>query len=283
MADILNGREVSLKIKETLKKQIKTFQTPPKLAVILVGENPSSLIYIKSKEKTCLDLGIDFELIKFAENVDSETIEHKIRELNNDKRVHSILVQCPLPNHLDSQKIIDIIDPLKDVDGLTSSNISNLVNNYGVNVPCTPAGIIKLLDFYNVELEGKHIVIVGRSNLVGKPLFHLLLNRNATVTMCHSKTKDFKKFTKEADILIVAVGKKDLINKEMIKENAILIDVGINRKDGSKKIYGDINFDDVFEKCSLITPVPGGIGPMTVMMMMNNVVKSYLTQNDDVN
>jgi len=278
MDKIINGREVANLLKENLRKEIIDFPTTLKLAVIQVGSLDASNTYIKYKQKACREVGIDFELINYDNNIDELTIESKIKELNKDPFINGILIQLPLPNHLDSKIIVNFINPIKDVDGLTSTNIGNLLNNVDTLAPCTPIGVMKLLEHYKIEIEGKHVVVVGRSNLVGRPLSNLCLNNNATITLCHSKTKDLCFHTKQADILAVAAGHKHLINKDMIKENAILIDVGINRIED--KLYGDINYDDVYDKCALITPVPGGVGPMTVAMLLYNVVKCYKIQNN---
>lgn len=273
MNKIINGKEIAAKLNEELKKEISNLPSSPKLVVIQVGDLPASNVYIKNKEKACLDLGIDFELVKFDENIITKKIEDKIIELNNNFEVDGILIQLPLSNHLDINKLINTINPAKDVDGLTSTNIGNVINNITSHISCTAGGIIKLLDEYEIDIKGKHVVIIGRSSLVGKPLIHLLLNKDATVSICHSKTNNLQHYTKQADILIVAVGIPKFINKQMIKKDAIIIDVGINRVDNN--ILGDIDFEDVYDKCSLITPVPGGIGPMTIHSLINNIINSY--------
>lgn len=273
MNKIIDGKTIAEKIIKELKEKIIQLSLFPKLVVIQIGEDEASNVYIENKKRACEETEINFELIKFDDSTEEKVIKDKILELNKDKGVHGIIIQLSSTNRLKVKKLIDFIDPLKDVDGLTTINIGKLINNLECNIPCTALGILKLLDIYQINIEGKHIVILGRSNLVGKPLFNLLLNRNATVTICHSKTLEIEKYTKQADILIVAIGKGHFITKEMIKENAILIDVGINRIDN--KIIGDINFDDVYEKCLLITPVPNGVGPMTVAMLLNNVVNAY--------
>lgn len=273
MDKIINGKEISKRIKEELKQEIEVFSRKPSLVVIQVGNDIASDVYIEGKKKASLEVGIDFKHLKYEEDVTEEVLIEKIQELNSDDMVDGILLQLPLPKHLNEVKIINYIDPSKDVDGLTITNIGKLTNKIDGLVSCTPLGIMELLSAYNVELEGKHVVIVGRSNLVGKPLISLFLNNNATVTVCHSKTKDLSEYTKQADILVVAVGKKNLITRDMVKKDAVVIDVGINREDG--KIYGDVYYLDVFDKVSLITPVPGGVGPMTVTMLLKNVVKCY--------
>lgn len=269
---ILDGKKCSTDLRQVLEKEIATFKSHPKLVDIQIGENPASDIYIRNKEKAAVSIGIDFECIRFSENTGQDEILNKIKELNNDARVNGILVQMPIPDKYDSKKIINTIDPTKDVDGLTFTNSGKLFSQESGLVSCTPAGIIELLKYYHIDIKSKNVVIVGRSILVGKPLAMLFLNEDATVTICHSKTDNLSSFTKKADILVVAVGKKHLIQKDMVKENSVIIDVGINRVDG--KIYGDVDFEGVKDVAS-ITPVPGGVGPMTVTMLLYNTVKSY--------
>jgi len=273
---LIDGKEVKSKKIEELKNILDKLDTKLGLAVIQVGDDEASNVYIRQKEKLALELGYKFIHKKYDSDVDESTLLHYIDDLNNDNSINGILVQMPLPKHLDENKIQNRISPLKDVDGLTFINAGKLVNNSKGLVPCTPKGIIDLLDYYNIKIEGANAVVVGRSILVGKPIANLLLNRNATVTICHSRTKDIEKITKKADILIVAVGKKWFIDKSMIKKNSVIIDVGINRDDG--KLYGDVNFDDVKDKCKYITPVPGGVGPMTVTELMFNVLDAYYLQ-----
>ncbi|MCM1444404.1 MAG: bifunctional methylenetetrahydrofolate dehydrogenase/methenyltetrahydrofolate cyclohydrolase FolD [Candidatus Amulumruptor caecigallinarius] len=273
----MDGKTLSEKIKSNLKTEIKTYMIKPCLAVIQVGNDEASNIYINSKEKSCSEVGIYFKHIKFDENAREIEIINKIIELNNDEYIHGILLQLPLPEKFNEEKLINYIARNKDVDGLTDVNIGKLINGKKSLTSCTPLGIIELLKEYNVEIEGKNVVIVGRSKLVGKPLISLFLNNNATVTVCHSKTNDLKSFTKNADILVVAVGQKGLITEDMVKENSVIIDVGINRVDG--KLYGDVDYDKVKEKVSLITPVPGGVGPMTVAMLLENVNSVYKSMN----
>ena len=273
MKKIINGKEIRNEILEELKKEIKHYMIKPCLAVIQIGDNPASNTYINAKEKACNEIGIYFKHIKFNENAKEIEVINKILELNNDEYVHGILIQLPLPEGFNSDKLINYIARNKDVDGLTDINIGKLYNNKPGLVSCTPLGIIKLLEHENIDVAGKNVTIVGRSSLVGKPLAGLLLNKDATVTICHSKTENLKEHTKKADILIVAVGKKHLIKENMVKEGAIVIDVGINKEDG--KLYGDVDFDNVKNKVSRITPVPGGVGPMTVAMLMSNVIKAY--------
>ena len=273
---LIDGKEVKSKKIEELKNILNNLNTQLGLAVIQVGDDEASKVYIKQKEKLALELGYKFIHKKYDSNVDEDTLLHDIDILNNDKSIHGILVQMPLPKHLDENKIQNRISSLKDVDGLTYLNSGKLVNNSKGLVPCTPKGIIDLLDYYKIPIEGANAVVIGRSILVGKPIANLLLNRNATVTICHSKTKDLDKITKKADILVVAIGKKWFINKSMIKKDSVIIDVGINRDDG--KLYGDVNFDDVKDICKYITPVPGGVGPMTVTELMFNVYEAFCLQ-----
>ena len=269
---IIDGKKVASSVREEVKKEVARIYPKPRLLVIQVGEDPASCTYIKSKEKACLEVGIEFYHKKYDANVKQEVLEEEITRFNDDNRISGILIQLPLPKHLDTQRLIDLISPQKDVDGLTTVNLGLLFQNREGIVPCTPLGIVRLLHEYNIEIAGKDVVIVGRSNLVGKPLSMLFLKENATVTICHSKTKNLSDKTKEADILIVAVGKKHLITKEMVKDGAVVIDVGITREDG--KLYGDVDFEDVKDKASYITPVPGGVGPMTVSMLLSNFVKT---------
>lgn len=277
MTTILDGQKVSKEIKEELKEKIaiikKKYDRLPKLVVILIGNNSASLSYVTSKEKQCLEIGFDSEVIKLDENVSEEEVLHLINNLNLDSSVDGILVQLPIPKHINEYKLISAIDPNKDVDGFHPINIGNLVIGQECFVPCTPKGIMYLLEKYQISLSGKNVVVLGRSNIVGKPIAQLCLNKNATVTICHSKTNELKKVCKTADILIVAIGKSKFIDHEYIKENAVVIDVGINRIEG--KICGDVNYEDVFEHCSYITPVPKGIGPMTIAMLLQNTIESF--------
>lgn len=276
MDKILDGKLVSSKIKEELINDIKNIDDTLTLAVLQVGNNEASNIYVSKKINLCKEIGINSLLIKYDEDVAEDVLINKIQELNNDDKITGILLQLPLPENLDVKKIVNTISPLKDVDGLTSINIGKLYNNEKGIIPCTALGITKLLDYYHIDVLGKNITIIGRSTLVGIPLFKLMLDKNATVTICHSKTKMLDNFTKNSDIVVVAVGKKDFLNKEMIKEDAIIIDVGISRVLG--KVYGDVNFDDVYEKCKYITKTPGGVGPLTVICLMLNCLNCYKLQ-----
>jgi methylenetetrahydrofolate dehydrogenase (NADP+)/methenyltetrahydrofolate cyclohydrolase len=269
---ILNGKELSLKIKEDLKGKVSLFSRKPGLVVIQVGNDEASVVYVRNKEKTAAEIGIKFIHLHF-DNISQENLINEINKLNNDNNIDGVIVQLPLPNHLSEDTIINAIDPNKDVDGLTNINVAKLINDQDSLVPCTPMGIMRLLEHYNINISGKNVVVVGRSRLVGKPISMLMLNKNASVTICHSKTANLSDFTKKADIIIVAVGKPSIIGSKMVKKGVIIVDVGINRING--KLYGDVDYDKVSKKTSYITPVPGGVGPMTVVMLMENVIKSY--------
>lgn len=274
----IDGKIISTKIKEELKTEIKTYMIKPCLAVIQIGNDEASNVYISAKQKACSEVGIYLKHIKFDEDSREIEIINKIIELNNDEYVHGILLQLPIPEKFNEEKLINYISRNKDVDGLTDINVGKLINNKKCLVSCTPQGIIKLLEESGVSIPGKNVVIVGRSKLVGKPLISLFLNNDATVTVCHSKTNNLKEFTKNADILVVAVGKKYLITEDMVKKDSVVIDVGINRIDG--KLYGDVDYENVKNKVSLITPVPGGVGPMTVAMLLCNVNTVYKNLNN---
>lgn len=272
MTIILDGKKLRDKIFVDLKSKIENMPVKPTLAVILVGDNPASQIYVNNKKKTAENLGINSIVIKYPESVSEEELLKKIDELNSDKSVTAILVQLPLPEHINKFKVIDTILPEKDVDGLTPYNSGKIFTGEKPYVyPCTPKGILLLLDEYKIELEGKHVVVIGRSNLVGKPIAQMLLNRNATVTTCHSKTKNLAEITKTADILISAVG-KNIVGEKYIKNNCVVIDVGIFRDDEGN-IRGDVDFENVSKLASHISPVPGGVGPMTIASLMLNTVE----------
>ena len=272
MAIILDGKMLRDKIFESLKAKLDKMQQKPTLAVILVGENPASQIYVRNKKKTAEKLGINSLSIEYPSDISEKELLNKIKELNSDEKVTAILVQLPLPTHINKNRIIDAILPQKDVDGLTPYNLGKLFSGEEPYVyPCTPKGILLLLDEYNIKLEGKKIVVVGRSNLVGKPVAQMLLKRNATVTMCHSHTKNLSEITKTADIIVSAVGKK-VIGEKMLKSDCVVIDVGIFR-DENGKISGDVDFENVSKTAAYISPVPGGVGPMTIASLMLNTVE----------
>ena len=277
---IIDGKLVSSVLREELKKNIaranEKYGKVFKLTVIIAGNDPASEIYVRNKEKACLSVGIVSDTIKLPENVTNEELQKVVSAAANDEIVDGILVQLPLPKGLDETAALALIPPEKDVDGFSEVNIGRLTQfKKGSSRACTPAGMMKLLDYYGVELEGKHAVVVGRSNIVGKPMALMLLERNCTVTICHSKTKDLQKYTKEADILVCAAGRKHLITADMVKEGAVVLDAGINRGE-DKKIYGDVDFDAVCDKLDLITPVPGGVGPMTITTLLWNTYEAGL-------
>lgn len=270
---ILDGKKTATEIKQQVKDKVSKINEIIQLVVVLVGENPASQIYVRNKQRACDEVGIDSVLIQLDETITEDELKSVIVSLNNEQSVYGILVQLPLPKHIKEEEIINTIDPRKDVDGFTLINKGKLLSGAETIYPATPKGIITLLKKYNIEIAGKHAVIVGRSNIVGKPMSLLLLQENATVTIAHSKTNDLKSITLQADILISAVGKKDMITSDMVKEHAVVIDVGINRVD--KKLYGDVDFEEIKEKASYITPVPGGVGPMTIATLLENVLYCY--------
>ena len=280
MAEILDGKAISQKIKEGLKKEVEELKQNgviPKLAVIMVGEDSSSKIYVRNKSIACDQIGIEYEEYLLNENTTMKELLELIYKLNKDDSINGILLQSPIPRGLDINEAFKAIDPKKDVDGFNPVNVGKLCLGQDSFVSCTPFGIIKLLEEYGINIEGKDAVVVGRSNIVGKPMMQCLLNKNATVTICHSKTIKLERATKKADILVVAVGKPKFITSEMVKEGAIVVDVGINRgEDG--KICGDVDFEEVSKIASYITPVPGGVGPMTIAMLMHNIVKATKQQ-----
>lgn len=271
--EIIDGKEIAKEIRANLKKEITENNLHPGLAIIMVGNNPASEIYVRNKRKVCAEIGIKEELYHYDEDVNEEQIINCIIKLNNADNINGIMVQSPLPSYLDEDKIINYITPEKDVDGFGISSLGYLASNEEKFISATPYGIIKLLEYKNIDIAGKNVVIIGRSKIVGRPLALALLNRDATVTITHSKTKNLREITKNADILIVAIGKANFIKKEDIKDGAIVIDVGINRIDG--KVVGDVDFESCKEKSSYITPVPGGVGPMTIAMLLTNVVESF--------
>lgn len=276
MAVILNGKEVAKKTRENLKSKVEELKKKnifPKLAVIMVGDDGASKIYVRNKSKACEELGIEYEEFLLDENTTQQQLLQLINKLNERKDVHGILLQSPVPKHLDINEAFRTISPEKDVDGFNPVNVGKLVLGQDTFISCTPFGIMKLLEEYNIETEGKNAVVIGRSNIVGKPMLQCLLNKHATVTICHSKTENLKEITKKADILVAAIGKAKFVTKDMVKPGAVVIDVGINRNEQGK-VCGDVDFNEVEGIASYITPVPGGVGPMTVAMLMENIVKA---------
>ena len=271
---IIDGKLISKEIRKNIKKDIDALKVKniiPGLGIILVGNDPASEIYVRNKIKACDELGINTLLYRFKEDNNEREVIELIKDLNCDDQIHGILVQSPLPSSFDEDKIISYVEKEKDVDGFGTFNLGALLSNQEKIVAATPLGILKMLEYENIDIEGNHVVVVGASLIVGRPMATLLLNRGATVTIAHSKTKNLKEITKQADILIVAIGQAKFITDEYIKDGAVVIDVGTNRVDG--KLYGDVDFDKVSKKASYITPVPGGVGPMTITMLISNVVE----------
>lgn len=282
MYEIINGKELAKKIREELKVEsdnLKQKGITAKLAVILVGDNPASKVYVRNKNKACQEAGVEFEEILLDNNTTMEKLLKIIDELNSRPDINGILLQSPIPKGLNIQEAFERINYKKDVDGFHPINVGKLMIGQDCFISCTPYGIIKMLEAYNIQIEGKHAVIIGRSNIVGKPLSQCLLNKNATVTICHSRTKNISEITKTADILISAVGKINMVTADMVKNGAIVIDVGMN-ENAEGKLVGDVDFENVKTKASYITPVPGGVGPMTIAMLMNNVIKATKLQNN---
>lgn len=273
MATIIDGKELSKKIRGQVKEEVENLNKKgihPKLAVIMVGEDPASKVYVRNKSKACNEAGIEYEEFILNENIEMDELLSVIETLNNRKDIHGILLQSPIPKHLDIYKAFETIAAKKDVDGFNPINIGKLELNRETFISCTPHGVIKMLEEYNINLKGANVVVLGRSNIVGKPLVQCLLNKDATVTICHSKTKNIEEITRNADILISAIGKPKFVTANMVKENAVVIDVGINRLETG--LVGDVDFEEVSKKASYITPVPGGVGPMTIAMLLQNVV-----------
>lgn len=276
MAIIISGKELAQKVRSDLKEDVTNLKQKgiqPKLAVIMVGNDSSSAVYVRNKSKACDEIGIGFEEFLLEENTTREELLGVIQKLNERNDIHGILLQSPIPKHLDIREAFNTIDYKKDVDGFHPINVGKLSIGEECFISCTPAGVMKMLEANNIEIEGKRAVVIGRSNIVGKPLVQCLLNKNATVTVCHSKTKDIKEITKQADILIAALGKPKFVTVDMVKQGAVVIDVGINRNEEGK-LVGDVDFENVEPIASYITPVPGGVGPMTIAMLMNNLVKA---------
>ncbi len=282
MPRLINGKEISLQIKDEVRDRVSAYREQGKeisLAVIQVGKDPASSVYVGNKKKACEYVGIRSVSYELAEETTQEELLSLIRELNGREDINGILVQLPLPKQIDENAVIAAISPKKDVDGFHTQNVGALCSGQVGFVSCTPAGIIELLKRSGIRIEGKECVIIGRSNIVGKPMALLLLRENGTVTVCHSRTRDLKKVTKRADILVVAIGRPGMITREYVKDQAVVIDVGIHRNENNK-LCGDVDFDDVAPICSAITPVPGGVGPMTIAMLMKNCVDAYEFQNE---
>ena len=281
MAVIIDGKELAKKIRANLKiecEELKKKNINSKLAVIMVGDDPASKVYVRNKSRACEDVGIEYEEYLLDANITQKELIELIEKLNNDKTINGILLQSPIPSNLDINEAFRTISSEKDVDGFNPVNVGKLVLNQDTFVSCTPYGIMKMFEEYDIDLTGKNVVILGRSNIVGKPLIHCCLNKNATVTSCHSRTQNLAQKAKEADVLISAIGKANFVTADMVKDGAVVIDVGINRLDNGK-ITGDVDFESVKEKASYITPVPGGVGPTTIAMLMNNVIKATRRQN----
>ena len=274
--EIIDGKELAKKVRANLKKEVDILKEQgikPKLAVIVVGNDKASSVYVRNKSKACNEVGIEFEEFLKGDDITQEELLQLIQQLNERKDIHGILLQSPIPQHLDIREAFNLIDYRKDVDGFNPINVGKLSLCEDTFISCTPNGVMRMLEEYNISIEGKRAVIIGRSNIVGKPLIQCLLNKNATVTVCHSKTKDIEEITKGADILIAALGKPKFVTEDMVKSGAVVIDVGINRNDEGK-IIGDVDFENVTKIASYITPVPGGVGPMTIAMLMKNVIKA---------
>ena len=284
MAKIIDGKSISAKVREKIKEETSLLiaeGVTPGLAVIIVGEDSASKVYVRNKIKACEEVGFYSENYALPENTTEEGLLSLVKQLNENPAIHGILVQLPLPKHLDANKVIAAIDPKKDVDAFHVQNVGKIMLGQYDFLPCTPAGVMKLLEYSNIDVAGKDCVVVGRSNIVGKPQAMLLMHANATVQICHSRTRDLAKKTAAADILIVAIGKAKFITADMIKEGAVVIDVGMDR-DENGKLCGDVDFDSCFEKASYITPVPGGVGPMTISMLLENTLSAAkLTMKKD--
>jgi len=276
MTEIIDGKKIAAEIRGRIKEEVKILTAEgrrPGLAAVLVGDNPASVIYVRNKRRACEEAGIYSEEHKLPAATSQEDLLNLIFRLNNDPKIHGILVQLPLPRHLDAEQVLYAVSPKKDVDGLHPSNIGHLTMGSPVFVPCTPAGVMAMLDYHKIPIEGQRAVIIGRSNLVGRPVSLLLMHRNATITVCHSRTRDIGAVCREGDILIAAIGKPRFVTAEMVKEGAAVIDVGINRlPDG--KLVGDVDYEPVSKKAGWITPVPGGVGPMTIAMLLQNTLES---------
>ena len=276
---IIDGKSIAEELRQKIKEDILSLpgSKKPSLAVILIGEHPASQIYVRNKEKFAKEVGINSQIIKFDETISEEELKEQIKKLNNDADVHGILVQLPLPKHINQKDIIETIDPIKDVDGFHPINVGNLSSGNDTMVPCTPLGCYYLIKKVIKNLSGLNAVVIGRSNINGKPMTQLLLKENCTVTIVHSKTKNIEEICKKADLIIAAVGKAEMVRSDWVKNDAVIIDVGINRLeiDGKKKIVGDVDFENVKDKVKGITPVPGGVGPMTIACLLENTLKAF--------
>lgn len=277
MSELIDGKKVSEDTRAEIAKGVEELKSSsgitPGLAAVLVGDDPASEIYVRNKRKACEKVGIYSEEHKLTEETTEEELLALVERLNNDDKIHGILIQLPLPDHINATNILRAVTPLKDVDGFHPENVGRLVEGNPRFISCTPYGIIKMLDYYNIEIKGQEAVVVGRSNIVGKPVGMLLLHRHATVTTCHSRTRDLGEVTRRADILVAAIGRTDFITADMVKDGVVVIDVGINRNNDGK-LTGDVDFENVKEKASYITPVPGGVGPMTIAMLLWNTLES---------
>lgn len=283
MAIIIDGKALAKKIRQELKvecDELKEKGINPKLAVIMVGDNPASKVYVRNKSRACDEIGIGYEEFLLHDNIKQEELIDLIKKLNEDKSINGILLQSPIPEHLNINQAFKTITYRKDVDGFTPSSVGKLCIGEDTFISCTPYGVIKMFEEYNIDLTGKNVVILGRSNIVGKPLIQCCLAKNATVTVCHSKTKNIEEYTKKADVLIAAIGKAKFVTKDMVKKGVVIIDVGINRNEQGK-LVGDVDFENVEPLASYITPVPGGVGPMTIAMLMNNVIKAAREQHKE--
>ena len=276
MAVIIDGKEVAREKREQIRNRVESLKSQGKtvgLAVIIVGENPASRVYVNNKKKACLEVGIESFEYALPENTTEQELKNLVEKLNNDDRVNGILCQLPLPKHINEDSVINTISPKKDVDAFHPQNVGHIMIGDYTFLPCTPAGIMEMLKFYNISVSGKKCVVIGRSNIVGKPMAMLLLKENGTVEICHSRTQNLKEETLSADILVAAVGKANFVTEDMVKQGAVVIDVGMNR-DENGKLCGDVDFENVKEKASYITPVPGGVGPMTIIMLLENTVRA---------
>lgn len=278
-AKIIDGKLVSAAVREKIKAEVDNLNFKPGLSVIIVGENPASQVYVRNKKRAALEVGFNSNVYELPEETTQEELDSVIDKLNTDPTVHGILVQLPLPKHLDEREVTERILPEKDVDAFHAVNCGKILQGNAALLPCTPAGVMEMFDYYDIPIEGKRCVVIGRSNIVGKPMALLLLERNGTVTVCHSRTKELASITAEADILVAAVGKAKFVTADMVKDGAVVIDVGMNR-DENGKLCGDVDFSSVAEKASYITPVPGGVGPMTISMLLKNTLTAALNINN---